>query len=52
MDTKKAVKKSKAHKGVKRTKTYGEKRRKGKSKHREATKFAAGRKDKISATSI
>lgn len=46
------AKKPKARRGVKRTKSYGERHHKGKSKHREATKFAAGRKDKISATSV
>lgn len=43
---------TKSGKGVKRTKSYGEKVRKGRSKHREATKFAAGRDDKVTTRSI
>lgn len=42
--TAKSKKKAKNHKGVKKTRTYGERRKNGKNSTREATNFAAGRK--------
>lgn len=43
--TAKKIKKSRRHKGIKRARVYGERRKKGKHSTREATTFAAGRKE-------